>query len=97
MLQSASLHPEIKYRMATVASSLNPLTNRLLKRDVLPRPTRAKYAQAYLCSKGLFNSATWPALTISDHKSLLVGIMKIFKRILAPKIGIYLIWIFKTN
>ena len=87
MLATTSLHPEIKHRLATFSASLKPFSSCVLKREAMQPCTRAKYAQAYLCSKGFFNSATWPALQISEHRSLHSGIMKIYRRIIRDSDG----------
>eukprot|EP00973_Karenia_brevis_P000147 19283-Karenia_brevis.AAC.1 len=42
---------------------------------------RINYAQGYMFSKGLFNCATWPALSVSEHRTVHANVMRVYRKI----------------
>ena len=83
MTATANVHPEIKQRLASMNASLPAFSRRVLRMHSMPPEDRAVYAKGYMfAAKGLYNSATWPTLSVSEHKSIHIGIMKVLRRIL---------------
>eukprot|EP00973_Karenia_brevis_P086981 12061848-Karenia_brevis.AAC.1 len=67
--------------MASVSSELHYLAKLVLNNESLSVKARCVYAQAYAFNKGYYNSETWPNLTLSEHKSLHSGTMRVYKRV----------------
>jgi hypothetical protein len=78
---SGTLRPEIRQRLAMMASSLVPLRKRVLKEQRIPSPKRFAIARTLLLTRGLFQCAAWPALNATEFGPVHAAVMKVYRTV----------------